>query len=303
MLTNRQQDDFRIRRITWIGLWLNLALSAVKITVGVMSASLALIADGFHSLSDMATDIAVIFGVYFGGKAPDVNHPYGHGRMETFSAVFVAFILIMVGAGMIYKAGLEIAKLHAGGAQPIVTMSTAVIWVALLSIVVKELLYQWTQRVAVKTHSTALYANAWHHRSDSLSSVAVLAGAIAVKLGYPHGDQLGAIAVGLMIILVAVSIIGGCLHEFAERAVDRETLTQIENILRADERIRQWHQLRTRSVGREIFIDLHILVDPVLNITDAHHIAETLETNLHEQILRPVNVIIHVEPDIPELRK
>jgi len=303
MLQDRRQDDSRIRRITWIGMWVNLGLTIVKIAVGLLTGSLALVADGFHSLSDIATDIAVIFGVYFGGKEPDVEHPYGHGRIETFSAAFVAFILIMVGAGMIYKAGLEIAKLHAWGVQPIATMSTAVIWVALLSIVVKELLYQWTQRVAVKTHSTALYANAWHHRSDALSSVAVLAGAIAVKLGYPHGDQLGAIAVGLLIILVAVRIIGGCLHEFAERAVDRETLTQIENILQADKRIRQWHQLRTRGAGREIFIDLHILVDPMLNIAEAHQIAETLETNLHEQIARPVNVIVHVEPDTPELRK
>ena len=303
MLTNRQQNDSRIRRVTWGGLWCNLALTVGKITVGITAGSLALVADGFHSLSDIATDIAVIFGVYFGGKAPDSQHPYGHGRMETFSAAFVALTLIAVGLGMIYKAGLEIARVHLPNAEPTMMMTSTVMAIAILSVVSKELLYQWTRRVAVKTHSTALYANAWHHRSDALSSVAVLIGVAAVKLGYPHGDQLAAIAVGLMIVLVAVRIIGGCFHEFSERAVDRQTLTQIEAILQADTRIHQWHQLRTRSVGREIFIDLHILVDPTLNITYAHQIAETLETNLHEQIARPVNVIVHVEPDTPELRK
>jgi cation diffusion facilitator family transporter len=303
MLKDRRQDDVRIRRVTWVGMWINFALTGAKISVGILAGSLGLVADGFHSLSDIATDIAVIFGVYFGGKAPDSQHPYGHGRMETFSAAFVALALLSVGAGMIYKAGLDISKSHLSGETPAVTMSAAVMGIALLSVLSKELLYQWTRRVAVKTHSTALYANAWHHRSDAFSSVAVLVGAIAMRMGYPHGDQLAAIAVGLMIMLVAVQIISGCFHEFAERAVDRKTLSQIEGVLQADARIRQWHQLRTRSAGREIFIDLHILVDPTLNITDAHQIADTLERNLHEQIARPVNVVVHVEPDTPELRK
>jgi cation diffusion facilitator family transporter len=303
MQKDRRQDDGRIRRVTWLGMWVNLGLTVVKMAVGAAAGSMALVADGVHSLSDIATDIAVLFGVYFGGKAPDSQHPYGHGRMETFSAAFVALALLSVGAGMIYKAGLDIATVHLPGEGTAVTRSGAVMAVALLSMLSKELLYQWTRRVAVKTHSTALYANAWHHRSDAFSSVAVLVGAIAMRLGYPHGDQLATIAVGLMIIMVAMQIIRGCFHEFAERAVDRETLSQIEGVLQADARIRQWHQLRTRSVGREIFIDLHILVDPALNIADAHHIADTLEHNLQAQIARPVNVVVHVEPDTPELRK
>ncbi len=303
MLNARQQDDGRIRRVTWAGLWTNLGLAAVKVAVGLLAGSLALVADGFHSLSDMATDVAVILGVHFGGKEADAKHPYGHGRIETFSAAFIALALVAVGIGMIYKAGLDIAKMHLPGEEAVVTMPTAVMAVALLSVVAKELIYQWTRRIAVKTHSTALYANAWHHRSDALSSVAVLIGAATVKLGYPHGDQLAAMSVGLMIVLVAVRIIGDCFNELSERAVDRQTLRQIENVIQSDERIRQWHRLRTRSVGREIFIDLHILVDPQLNIAQAHCIADALERNLHEQILRPINVIVHVEPDLPELRR
>lgn len=302
MQQDHRQDDVSIRRVTLQGMWINAALSAIKIVAGTLAGSLALVADGFHSLSDLATDIAVIMGVYWGGKAPDSDHPYGHGRVETFSAMFVAAILIVVGAGMIYKAGMEITKVHLGG-EPRQTLSVAVLGVALLSVLSKELLYQWTRRVAVKTHSTALYANAWHHRSDAFSSVAVLIGVAAVRLGYPHGDQLAAIGVGLMIILVAAQIISGCFHEFSERAVDIHTLGQIEGILKADGRIRQWHRLRTRSVGREIFIDLHILVDPMLNIAQAHQISDQLETRLHEQIARPVNVVVHIEPDTPDMRK
>jgi len=131
----------------------------------------------------------------------------------------------------------------------------------------------------------------------------VLIGAVAVKFGYPHGDQLGAIAVGLMIVMVGCKIVGDCISELAEGAVDTATLQQIQTVINTHQGVRQWHQLRTRSVGREVFLDVHILVDPLLNITQAHEIAESLETELIEQLSRPVNVMVHVEPDIPELRR
>lgn len=300
---DRRQDDAAIRRITWVGLWINVGLTVIKIAIGLAGGSLALLADGFHSLSDMATDVAVIFGVHFGGKEPDRNHPYGHGRIETFSAAFVALMLAAVGIVMIYKAGRDIAQMHHPQGSACEMLSSAVLAAAILSILVKETLYQWTRRVALKTHSTALYANAWHHRSDALSSIAVLIGVIAVRMGYSYGDPLAAVAVALMIILVAGRIISDCFRELSERAVDRDTLEQIEKVIQSDDRVRQWHRLRTRSVGREIFLDLHILVDPGLNIAEAHRIADALERNLHDQIQRPVNVIVHMEPDLPELRK
>ncbi len=300
---DRRQDDAAIRRITWVGLWINVGLTVIKIAIGLAGGSLAMLADGFHSLSDMATDVAVIFGVHFGGKEPDRDHPYGHGRIETFSAAFVALMLVVVGIGMIYKAGRDIAQMHHPQGSACEMLSSAVLAAAILSILVKETLYQWTRRVALKTHSTALYANAWHHRSDALSSIAVLIGVIAVRMGYSYGDPLAAVAVALMIILVAGRIISDCFRELSERAVDRDTLEQIEKVIQSDDRVRQWHRLRTRSVGREIFLDLHILVDPRLNIAEAHRIADALERNLHDQIQRPVNVIVHMEPDLPELRK
>lgn len=290
-----------IRRVTYWGMAINIALSGLKIVIGTLVHSIGLIADGIHSLSDCITDVAVILGVHLGAKEPDPEHPFGHGRLETFATAFIALVLTIVGAGMIYTASRSIAAQHAAGVSE-VTISSWVIYIALLSVFAKEFLYQWTRLVAIKTHSSTVYANAWHHRSDALSSVAVLIGAVSVKLGYPHGDQLGAIAVGILIILVGVQILNRCFNEFAERSADSQSIEQIEKILAAEPEIRQWHKLRTRTVGREIFLDVHILVDPELKITQAHAIADALERALHDQMIRPVNVTVHVEPDTPRQR-
>lgn len=290
-----------IRRVTYWGMAINIALSGLKIVIGTLVHSIGLIADGIHSLSDCITDVAVILGVHLGAKEPDPEHPFGHGRLETFATAFIALVLTFVGAGMIYTASRSIAAQHAAGVSE-VTISSWVIYIALLSVFAKEFLYQWTRLVAIKTHSSTVYANAWHHRSDALSSVAVLIGAVSVKLGYPHGDQLGAIAVGILIILVGVQILNRCFSEFAERSADSQSIEQIEKILAAEPEIRQWHKLRTRTVGREIFLDVHILVDPELKITQAHAIADALERALHDQMIRPVNVTVHVEPDTPRQR-
>ena len=297
-----QSSNDSIRRVTYAGMLVNIFLAVLKSVVGLVVGSISLFADGIHSFSDLLTDIAVLIGVRLGAKGPDSEHPYGHGRLETFSATFVAVVLILVGAGMVYKASGDIAKMHSAGVQG-VKISSWVIWISLLSVISKEVVYRWTRKVAVDTNSTALYANAWHHRSDAFSSVAVVVGAIAVKFGYPHGDQLGAIVVGIMIILVGVKVIDGCISEFSERAVDVRTIEHIEKIIKSENRICHWHKLRTRSVGREIFLDLHILVASELTITEAHEIADSLERTLHEQMPQPVNVMIHIEPDVPHMRK
>ncbi|MBC8473129.1 MAG: cation transporter, partial [Planctomycetes bacterium] len=174
---------------------------------------------------------------------------------------------------------------------------------AAVSIAAKEWLYRVTKKVAVQSQSTALYANAWHHRSDALSSIAVLIGFIALEFSFTHGDQVAAIAVGLMIIWVGCRIIGDSLRELTEGAIDADTIERIKDVINSDSSICQWHQLRTRTVGREVFLDLHILVDPDLNVAAAHEISERLEDTLDEQITRPINIVVHIEPDIPKMRK
>jgi cation diffusion facilitator family transporter len=286
-----------IRFVTNLGIVGNIALFAVKVVVGLLAGSMALVADGIHSLSDMATDIAVLLGIHFGSKQPDESHPYGHGRIETFAAAFIGTALTVVGAAMIYRATVDIAAGTDIKPGPIVLL------VALASIIVKELLYKVTKRIAIKSHSSALYANAWHHRSDAFSSIAVVIGFVSIRFGFKYGDQMAAVAVGLMIMLVAARVIGDCVREFTESAIDPDTVEHIQHIVNTNNQIRQWHKLRTRMVGREVFLDLHILVDPGLDIAAAHEIAESLESAVHEQITRPVNITVHIEPDIPALRK
>jgi len=287
----------QIKSITYLGMVVNITLAVIKIVIGFFAASLALVADGVHSLSDLATDVAVLLGLRLGSKAPDQSHPYGHGRAETFSAALIALILILVGGVMVYYATMAIAR------DEITTPKIGVLIAAIVSIAAKEWLYKATKKIAVQSHSTALYANAWHHRSDALSSVAVAIGFILLEFGFGHGDQVAAIAVGLMIVWVGIRVIGDCLRELTESAVDSDTVEHIKNIINDNSSIRQWHKLRTRKVGREVFLDFHILVDPDLSIADAHQISEDLEETLDEQINRPVNITVHIEPDIPALRK
>ncbi|MHC4644864.1 MAG: cation diffusion facilitator family transporter [Planctomycetota bacterium] len=296
--TEKQDNaNKQIRSITNVGLGANIVLSALKLIVGIMGNSMALVADGIHSISDMATDLAVLIGLHFGSKKADLRHPYGHGRIETFSSIVIALVLIVVGLAMAYKAGVYITESHDSEA------GLSVLAVAAISIISKELLYRVTKRVAVTTQSSALYANAWHHRSDALSSVAVVIGAVAMMLDFKSGDHIAAMAVGLMIALVGGRVIVDCLNELTEGAVDQATIDHIRDIVNSNNRIRQWHGLRTRTVGREVFIDLHILVDPELNVAAAHEIAEGLEEAMHKEIFRPVNIIVHVEPDLPDLRR
>jgi cation diffusion facilitator family transporter len=298
MENNKQAISAKqIKSITYLGMVVNIALSVIKVAIGLFAASLALIADGLHSLSDVATDMAVLLGLRLGSKEPDQSHPYGHGRAETFSAGLIALILIVVGGAMIYYATLAIAR------DEMTTPRLAVLIAAVISIAAKEWLYRITQKAAIESHSPALYANAWHHRSDALSSVAVVIGFISLELGFGHGDQVAAIAVGLMIIWVGVRIIGDALRELTEAAVDPDTIEHIKEIINSNSSIGSWHKLRTRMVGREVFLDLHILVDPDLKITAAHEIAESLEKTLDEQIARPINITVHIEPDTPELRR
>ncbi|MHC4115068.1 MAG: cation diffusion facilitator family transporter [Planctomycetota bacterium] len=299
MLQEQKKENAgrQMRSVTNISIVTNLLLSAVKIVVGIVGRSMALVADGIHSLSDIATDLTVLLGIRLGSKEADPKHPYGHGRMETFSALGVAFVLILVGAWMIYRAA-------AGINDEIVIPAPMVLIVAIISIIVKEVLFHITRKVAVATHSSALYANAWHHRSDSLSSVVVVIGIVSMMLfDFRYGDRLAAIGVGLMIALVGGNVMASCFQEFTEASVDERTIKQIMGIIEANSFIRQWHKLRTRTVGREVFLDLHILVDPGLNIAAAHEIAESLEEAMHEEMAQPVNITVHIEPDTPELRK
>ena len=281
----------QIVKVTWLGIIINVTLVIVKIITGLLVSSMAMIADGFHSLSDLVTDFAIIFGVHISKKEPDEDHPYGHSWAENFITVFTAIPLAAAGGYMILKAVTSIAE------HKITKIGYPVLTVAVIAIILKEYSFVITKRVAIRLSSSMLYANAWDHRSDALSSLAVAIGAVASIFGLDYADQIATIIVGLMIIFVAVKILLDATSQFTARAVDEKTNKQIKQIIASQPQIRNWHKLRTRTVGRELFMDLHILVDPKLTLTEAHEISEMLENEMHRQIPQPVNIVIHIEPN------
>lgn len=281
----------QILKVTWLGIIINVTLVIAKIITGFIVSSMAMVADGFHSLSDLVTDFAIILGVRISKKEPDEDHPYGHGWAENFITVLTAIPLAGAGGFMVYKAIISIIE------HKITKIGYPVLTVAIIAIILKEYSFVITKRVAIKLSSSMLYANAWDHRSDALSSLAVAIGAVSSMFGLAYADQIATIVVGLMIVWVAAKILGESIGQFTARAVDEKTSRQIKQIISSQPQIRNWHKLRTRTVGRELFMDFHILVEPTLSIREAHAIAESLEDEMHRQIPQPVNIVIHIEPN------
>ena len=283
--------------ITWIGIVWNVVLLIVKLAVGFFTGSVGLVADGIHSGSDMATDLAVLGGMHLARRKADADHPYGHGRFETLAGGIVAGALIIVGAFIAWEGVSALVRgIHS-------FPGSAVIAVAAVSIAVKEWMYRRTVIVARRVGSAALHANAWHHRSDALSSIAVLAGGVGSVIGWGHADQVASMIVGLMVVAAGGKTLVSVLHELTEGSVSREEVASIEGAIGSVQGMREWHNLRTRRVGRETFIDLHVLVDPSLPITEAHQISTNIETAVHQACNHPSNVTVHIEPDLAELRK
>jgi len=288
----RAQND-RVKKIRTITLWgslLNAVLMALKIIFGLLIKSSALVADGFHSLSDLVTDFLVLVGTKLSSRPADKTHPYGHKKFETICSQLMALILFTIGVGFIMSSGRAIIR-HEHNFPGVI-----VLIVAVFSVFSKEVLFYKTRKVSRETESAALYANAWHHRSDSLSSVAVLLGGAASLFGWGHGDQVATIVVGFMICGVGVKIFYECVIELAETSADKESIQTISLILSEHIDIETWHALRTRKLGGELFLDVHICVDPGLSVQEGHDISNRLESQIREKLSKPVNILVHIEP-------
>jgi cation diffusion facilitator family transporter len=279
-------------RVTLLGIVWNVVLSAVKLAVGWLTGSAGLVADGIHSASDMATDLAVLGGMHLARREADAEHPYGHGRFETLAGGVVAGALILVGAFIAWEGILALYRgIHS-------FPGPAVIAVAVLSIAIKEWMYRRTVSVARRVGSAALHANAWHHRSDAMSSIAVLAGGVGGVIGWGHADQLASIIVGLMVVVAGGKTLVAVLHELTEGGLGKDEVARIRQAIERVDGTQGWHHLRTRRVGRETFVELHVLVDPTLSVIDGHHIATGVEEAIHATCSQPVEVMVHVEPDV-----
>lgn len=279
-------------RITLIGIVGNALLLGLKLVFGFLSGSAGLIADGIHSASDMATDVAVLGGMHLGRRVADADHPYGHGRFETLAGGIVAGALILVGAFIAWEG---VVALRSGVVN---FPGVPVLIIAIISIVVKEWLYRRTIRVARDVDSAALHANAWHHRSDALSSIAVLAGGIGGLVGWGQADHFAGLIVGLMVIVAGGRTLLIVLHELTEGGLGGDEVGRIGKVIDDVEGTRGWHHLRTRRVGRETFVEVHVLVEPILSVVDGHRIASDVEHAIHSTFSHPVKVMVHIEPNL-----
>ncbi|MDE6328334.1 MAG: cation diffusion facilitator family transporter [Duncaniella sp.] len=289
-----------IRRVTWVGFWVNAILMVLKIAIGFYGHSDALVADGVHSLSDFATDLIVLLFVSIAYKSADSGHPYGHGKFETFAALIIGVILLGVAIG-IGNSGLRSVIASAHGEMP----PRPDLWtlaVAVISILAKELLFRYTIRASRTIGSQSLRANAYHHRSDAVSSIATLAG---ISAAYFLGDSwriLDPIASMLIAVFIAVSAIQICLpaiNELLEKSLSPSRIDKVESIIEGVAGVKAFHRLRTRRNGHSVIIDVHIKVDPDITVSAGHDIASAVEKALHEEFDNDIITNIHVEPFRP----
>lgn len=274
----------------------NVLLSVFKILAGYFGRSQTILADGFHSLSDTVTDIAIIVGVKYWCAPPDATHPHGHQRIETIITQFIGLALAAVAVGISYRAIVTLHEMHSQPPKMIALVA------GFVSIVSKEAIYQWTVFVGKKIRSSAVVANAWHHRSDALSSIpAVIAVGVArIFPSWSFVDHVGAIIVSLFILQAAWKIVWPSLKELADTGASPELIKEIENIILSTRGVISVHKIRTRKIGHGYQVDLHIQVNGRITVVEGHNIAEETKINLIRKGSNILDVIVHFEPKTPE---
>jgi cation diffusion facilitator family transporter len=293
-----KEGDARYREIRWVtlvGSALDLTLGVFKIGVGYIANSQALIADGVHSLSDLATDFMVLFAAKHGSKDADEAHPYGHGRFETLATVALGIALIAVATGIAWDAIERLfhpEELSQPGMWALV--------IAGLSVVSKEWIYHYTMRLARKLKSNMLRANAWHSRSDAISSIVVMIGVGGTMAGLDYLDSVAAVIVGAMVAKIGWDLVWQSVHELVDTALDPERVELIRQEVLSVGGVRELHMLRTRQVGGEALVDVHVIVDPQLSVSEGHYIGEKVRRRLIKEVEEVADVMVHVDPEDDE---
>ena len=281
------------RRITWMGMGVNAVLIALKLWGGLAGRSRALIADAIHSISDLVSDFIVLIGLHFLGKEKDEEHPYGHGKIETLAAIGVGLLLFAVAVKIGYDAALAIYR------GDVAAPHRFTIIIAAVSVVSKEFLYQVTVKIGRKIGSEALIANAWHHRSDSWSSIVTLVG-VTVASFVPRlqvVDSYAALFVSLFIVRVAAEILWSALRKIVDTAPSAEFIAAVRLTVERVTGVRQCHDIMARYYARRIRMELHIVVDPGMTVAKAHDIIDRVVEELTTKFENIEKVLVHVDPD------
>lgn len=287
----------KITNVTILGAVGNILLTAFKFIAGLAGHSSAMVADALHSLTDLVSDVVVLVMVKISGKGVDSNHRYGHGKFETMAIVVVALLLLVVGGELMAGGVTKIRLVIQGGTLPV--PGTIALWAALVSIAVKEALYQWTAHVGRQVDSQAMITNAWHHRSDALSSVGAAIGIGAAMIfggKWAVLDPIVGCAISLFIIAIAVKMVMPALHELTDGALPENVEQEITQLIISVPRVEGVHDLRTRRSGHIIIIGAHIVVNPTMSVSDAHHLTVLAENAVRERFGVETQISLHIEP-------
>lgn len=284
-------ERFKIaRKITWATIAMNVILALGKISVGIISNSTAMIADGLHTVSDVGSSLGIIVGFFISNKPEDSKHQYGHEKAESISGFILSLMLIAVGI----KIGYASLQLMVSGSTQ--TPGILALWAALISIIVKEIQFRITMRTGEKINSSALKADAWHHRSDALSSIAALVGIAGARLGYEILDPLAGFAVSVIVVKVGVELFLKGYNELMDSSIEEEELTKISSIVMTETEAKSINDIKARKHGSKIYVDIEVCVESNITVLEGHDIAEDVEKVICNNLDNVKKVLVHVEP-------
>ncbi|MDF1584170.1 MAG: cation diffusion facilitator family transporter [Methyloprofundus sp.] len=282
-------------RVTVVGALVNVFLTIIKIGFGIFGQSAALIADGVHSLSDLASDMLVLVAVKLGAREADHDHPYGHRRFETIATVILGLGLVVIALGIAWDVFERVLS-----PERMLIPEESAMGIAAISILANEWLYQYTKRIAVVTRSKLLMANAWHHRSDAISSIVVLIGVAGSLLGYLWADSVAAVLVAVMVAKIGINLVSDSIKELVDTGLPKALVEGIRSEIIAIDGVKNIHLLRTRLMGEDALVDAHIVVNSRITVSEGHMIADVVRDVLIEKFDDVQDVLVHVDPESDE---
>ena len=282
-----------IRKLSLVGIIGNVFLSAFKFIAGIMGNSSAMVSDAVHSLSDVFATFIAFLGVRFGRREADASHPYGHERIESLAAIVLGLILLVTGVGIGWV-GLE--KILAGNYESLPIPGMIALVAAIVSIAVKEGMFWYTRHWARVIRSSAFEADAWHHRSDAMSSIGALVGVGGSMLGHPVVDPIASVVICLFILKQGISIIYDALKKMLDTSCGEQFEKEVRQLVDAENQVERIDMLRTRMFGDKVYIDMEIAIDGSMQLTDAHAIAERVHDDIEHAFPEVKHVMIHVNP-------
>lgn len=278
-------------KVSIISIILNCLLTLIKFISGVISKSSAMISDSVHSLSDVLSTFVVIIGVKISNKKADSDHPYGHERIECVSAIILSGMLFIIGA-LIGINGIK----NVTNSSNLVMPGVLALIASIISIISKEAMYQYTIRVSKKINSAALKADAWHHRSDALSSIGSFIGILGSRLGFKVFDPLASVIISLCIIKVSIDIFKDAIDKMVDKSCDKEVIDKVISVIEKNESVKNIDDIKTRQFGNKAYVDVEISVDENLLLKDAHKVAEEIHDSVENEINIVKHCMVHVNP-------